>query len=190
MGVVGGMSSGDLHQTSSDSVIVDPIDTAPINTMKNDLHVKHSLLSMIEKNVRKEYQRPERNWFQLVYQRLLVIFITALVLIFGCLGNIFQICTVPLMLINRPMVLRWHSYLAGFIWSIMQFTIHENLSGLRISFSGLENIPDSENAFVISNHVSFADYSIVNAIATRKKMISFCKYFVKVLYVIVDIVYI
>lgn len=184
------MSSGDLHQTSSDSVIVDPIDMAPINTMKNDLHVKPSLLSMIEKSVKLEYQRPERNCFQLVYQRLLVIFITALVLFFGCLGNIFQICTLPLMLINRPMVLRWHSYLAGFIWSMMQYTIHENLSGLKISFSGLEDIPDGENAFVISNHVSFADYSIVNAVATRKKMVSYCKYFVKVASIAVDVVYI
>lgn len=173
------MSFSDIHQTSSDSVLVDPIAMNAEKMDKVEVNVKPDLLSIIEKSIKKEGLNSGRTSFQRIYQRLLVIFVIMLVLFLGVLAIIIQLCTVPLMLINKTMVLRWHGYLAGTIWTVLQF-IHEDLSGLTISFTGLENIPIGENAFVISNHLSFSDYSIVHAIATRKKMVSFCKYFVKV----------
>lgn len=138
----------------------------------------HKELSEIRRMIQESAAKPQRTFLSRVFYFFTTIVTTFIVLLSGIIGNVFQILTLPLMLINRPLVIRWHSYLAGFIWSILQH-LYEKQSGLTLTISGLDAIPMNENAFVISNHVCFADFAVIHSIAIRRRMLSFCKYFVK-----------
>lgn len=65
----------------------------------------------------------------------------------------------------------------------------------RVTFSGdvttsltvddeppLTGIPSGENALIVSNHVAWSDFYLVHALAERMKMLSFTKYYVKVVW--------
>lgn len=52
-------------------------------------------------------------------------------------------------------------------------------NGIKVSRSGYAKIPSNESAFVISNHVCWADWAFVHDIACRKKMLGSCRYFLK-----------
>lgn len=104
--------------------------------------------------------------------------ITGLALMYGIVGVTLMIISYPLIFVNEPFVLRWYGYIAGFIWYHLQI-MYERFSGLRVTISGLNDIPYGENSYLISNHVCFADWACINALAMRKGMLPFCKYFCK-----------
>ncbi len=158
----------------------DSISLAPIVTEDNE-HVtskQYTEIAEIRQKIGSVKNVKQRNLPTRIFFCITSLITTLLVLVFGILGNIFQILTAPLMLVNKPMVVRWHSYLAGFIWSLLQHMV-ERQSGATFTLSGIDDLPVGENAFIISNHVCFADFVTIHAIAIRKKMLSFCKYFVK-----------
>lgn len=161
----------------------DSISLAPLTPNIDSIDPKkcedwHKKLPEIRRLIQESAGKPRRTFLSRVFYFFTTIITTFMVLVFGIIGNVFQILTVPLMLINRPLVIRWHSYLAGFIWSILQH-LYEKQSGLTLTISGLDAIPMNENAFVLSNHVCFADFAVIHSIAIRRHMLSFCKYFVK-----------
>jgi 1-acyl-sn-glycerol-3-phosphate acyltransferase len=59
----------------------------------------------------------------------------------------------------------------------MQY-IFEKVDRMTITYSG-DAIPMEENAIVLSNHLSFADFYAIHSLALRKNMLSACKYFAK-----------
>ncbi|EIW67079.1 hypothetical protein TREMEDRAFT_64948 [Tremella mesenterica DSM 1558] len=68
---------------------------------------------------------------------------------------------------------------ADWFWSYMQnhweTTLHANEA---LTITG-DEIPKGESAVVISNHLGYADYYLVQALATRAEMLGRCRYFVK-----------
>lgn len=143
----------------------------PCTEMTADLEeMRHSILA----GARIKPRSSSRRLFNIATALLT----SLLVVLLGIPGVLFQLLTTPLMAYDRQMVVRWHSYLAGLIWALLQH-LFERQSGLRLTFSGLEGIPAHENAFLIANHSCFADFAVVHSIAIRKRMLSFCKYFVK-----------
>lgn len=158
--------------SSADSITLNPV------TPNEDDGSDRILVKGIKGQIYAASRKPRKGTAMKLANFFSAILTTILVLVFGILGNIFQLLTAPLMAYDRVMVVRWHSYLAGAIWSILQH-LYERQSGLTLTISGLEEIPVGENAYVICNHVCFADWALVHAVAVRKKMLSYCKYFVK-----------
>jgi 1-acyl-sn-glycerol-3-phosphate acyltransferase len=52
-------------------------------------------------------------------------------------------------------------------------------AGGRVTVHGLESIPFKESAFIISNHRSFGDWIFIHAVAIRRGMLGYCRYFSK-----------
>lgn len=48
----------------------------------------------------------------------------------------------------------------------------------RVTISG-DDIPYEENALVISNHLSYSDFYLIHALASRRGMLGRCRYFSK-----------
>lgn len=63
------------------------------------------------------------------------------------------------------------------VWKAIQ-NFFERKRGARISFSG-DPLPLYENALVVSNHVSWSDLYLVQAVAARAGMLGSCRYFAK-----------
>lgn len=165
--------------TSIDSISLKNIDDGEVSeVLKTNNELNSVNIEEIRKTIVESCSTPRRGPLSRIFFLLTTLITTVAVIVFGVIGNLFQMITAPLMLCNRLMVVRWHSYLAGFIWSILQ-NLFEVQSGIKFTISGLENIPRKENAYVIANHACFADFAIVHAVAIRKGMLSFCKYFVK-----------
>ncbi|KAJ3389507.1 hypothetical protein HDU92_001004 [Lobulomyces angularis] len=54
----------------------------------------------------------------------------------------------------------------------------EKINGARVTYSG-DDIPEKENAIVISNHLGFTDIYLLHGFAQLKKMLSAQRYFAK-----------
>ena len=115
-----------------------------------------------------------------IYRFTASICLVLFIIISGLFLNLAQIITMPLILISRSLVIRLHSQFAGFLWSLFQI-MFERYQKANFTWSGgISKIPKKENAIVISNHCSFADFLMVHSIAYPKNMLPYCKYFVKV----------
>lgn len=112
------------------------------------------------------------------------IFIILFAISLGFVLNLVQLITIPLMLISHSFVIKLHSQFAGWLWSLFQI-MFERFQKANMTWSGgVVNIPSRENAIVISNHCSFADFFLVHSLAYPKEMLPYCKYFVKVILLI------
>ncbi|KAI1142686.1 1-acyl-sn-glycerol-3-phosphate acyltransferase [Hypoxylon sp. FL0543] len=70
------------------------------------------------------------------------------------------------------------SSIAYSVWKWIQF-IFEDINGARITFSG-DRLPMKESAVVISNHVTWADFYMIQACALRAGMLGQCRWFAKI----------
>ncbi|KAH8592037.1 hypothetical protein B0O99DRAFT_654157 [Bisporella sp. PMI_857] len=70
------------------------------------------------------------------------------------------------------------SLIAFTCWYWIQ-TIFEVFNGGKITYSG-DDLPHGESAIVISNHVSWTDFYMIQALAIKAKMLSRCRWFSKV----------
>lgn len=70
------------------------------------------------------------------------------------------------------------SAVAFCVWSWVQ-SIFTVCNGGRITFSG-DELPCGESAIVVSNHVSWTDFYMIQALAIRAGMLGRCRWFAKI----------
>ncbi|KAI1396393.1 1-acyl-sn-glycerol-3-phosphate acyltransferase [Hypoxylon fuscum] len=75
-------------------------------------------------------------------------------------------------------VYRASSRIAYSVWKWIQ-VIFESCNGAQITFSG-DRLPMRESAVVISNHVTWADFYMIQALALRSGMLGQCRWFAKI----------
>ncbi|OTB02103.1 hypothetical protein M426DRAFT_322931 [Hypoxylon sp. CI-4A] len=81
-------------------------------------------------------------------------------------------------IVAPDLVYRTSSRIAYSVWKWIQ-VIFEDLNGARIAFSG-DSLPLRESAVVISNHVTWADFYMIQALALRSGMLGQCRWFAKI----------
>lgn len=64
------------------------------------------------------------------------------------------------------------------VWKWIQF-IFESCNGARITISG-DRLPTRESAVVVSNHVTWADFYLIQSLALRSGMLGQCRWFAKI----------
>lgn len=70
------------------------------------------------------------------------------------------------------------SFVAFMCWNWIQ-AIFEVINGGKITTSG-DALPQGESAIVISNHVSWTDFYMIQALAVRSGMLGRCRWFAKI----------
>lgn len=78
---------------------------------------------------------------------------------------------------NSFLAYRLSSPIAWSCWAWIQF-IFERLNKAQIVISG-DVLPHGESAVVISNHVGWSDFYMIQALAIRSGMLGYCRYFAK-----------
>lgn len=76
------------------------------------------------------------------------------------------------------LVYRASSRIAYSVWKWIQ-VIFEDFNGAQITFTG-DRLPTKESAVVISNHVTWADFYMIQACALRAGMLGQCRWFAKI----------
>ncbi|KAH9909321.1 1-acyl-sn-glycerol-3-phosphate acyltransferase [Xylariomycetidae sp. FL2044] len=84
----------------------------------------------------------------------------------------------PVKLFAPDFVYHLSSVIAFSVWRWVQ-SIFERLNGAKITFSG-DKLPKKESAIVISNHVTWADFYMIQALALRSDMLGQCRWFSKI----------
>ena len=69
------------------------------------------------------------------------------------------------------------SYLAASVWHSIQ-RVFKTFNGATISTSGTE-LPYGDSAIVISNHISWTDFHLIQHLAIKAGMLSRCRWFAK-----------
>lgn len=83
----------------------------------------------------------------------------------------------PLKPIFPRLVYDVSSSIASSVWSCIQ-TIFVRCNGACINISG-DDLPVGESAIIVSNHVAWSDFYMIQAVALRKGMLGRCRYFAK-----------
>ena len=111
--------------------------------------------------------------------RVVQITSTAVALVtLGLAVNLVQLLLSPVTLVSRPLAHRLNSYVTWFAWTWCQYMF--TLGNAQLSFSGVQDLPVGESAYCVSNHVFFADWLFIHAVAQQKGMLPYCRYFLKV----------
>jgi 1-acyl-sn-glycerol-3-phosphate acyltransferase len=83
----------------------------------------------------------------------------------------------PISYLFPTVVYNVSSRLASLVWRGIQ-TIFTKLNRARITCSG-EPLPRNESAIVISNHISWADFYLIQDLASKSGMLGRCRWFAK-----------
>ena len=83
----------------------------------------------------------------------------------------------PLRLLSPKLVYELSSLIAASVWAWIQL-IFESFNGARIKCTG-DALPRGESAIVVANHVAWADFYMIQALAKKAGMLGYCRYFVK-----------
>lgn len=70
------------------------------------------------------------------------------------------------------------SIIAESVWRGVQ-AIFTRINGANIVVSGAEKLPENESAIVISNHVEWTDFYMIQELALQKGMLGRCRWFAK-----------
>ena len=111
----------------------------------------------------------------LTHLRGLIIFLPWLVWL-GIVDLLLSLL-LPVKFIAPNLVYNLSSCLAVTVWWSIQ-AIFESLNGARITISG-DELPRGESAVVVCNHVGWADFYMIQALATKAGMLSRQRYFAK-----------
>ncbi|KAI0482315.1 1-acyl-sn-glycerol-3-phosphate acyltransferase [Xylariaceae sp. FL0804] len=84
----------------------------------------------------------------------------------------------PLKLFAPNLAYRLSSWIAGSVWRWVQ-NIFQHCNGAEIRFYG-DSLPRKESAIVVSNHVSWTDFYMIQALALRAGMLGHCRWFAKI----------
>lgn len=97
----------------------------------------------------------------------------------GLVLNVLQILTIPIItLFSHPLAHHLNSLATKFAWTITDYFV-QGQDNVRLTFSGGEDIPEGESAYVICNHTFFGDFFLIHAMARRYNMMQYCRYFLK-----------
>ncbi|RKF75520.1 putative 1-acyl-sn-glycerol-3-phosphate acyltransferase 5 [Golovinomyces cichoracearum] len=99
-------------------------------------------------------------------------------IIYLCVVDIVLSLLLPASYLFPTLVYDVSSFLAFTNWSWIQ-TIFELFNKAKITYSG-DFLPKDESAIVISNHVSWTDFYMIQALAIRANMLSRCRWFAKI----------
>lgn len=83
----------------------------------------------------------------------------------------------PVSLVSPTTVYDASSAIAASVWRGIQ-TIFVKRNGARITLSGMR-LPPNESAVVVANHLSWADFYLIQELAIRAGMLGRCRYFAK-----------
>jgi len=96
----------------------------------------------------------------------------------SCLiANCIQILSYTVYPFNKQLFHEINAFLAGAIWTILQFMFEKVRHG-KITFSG-DLVPIDESAIVLANHRSYIDFYLIHSLAQKKKQLPNLKYFLK-----------
>ncbi|KAI1341484.1 1-acyl-sn-glycerol-3-phosphate acyltransferase [Xylariaceae sp. FL0016] len=84
----------------------------------------------------------------------------------------------PVKIIAPNLTYRLSSWIAYSVWWWVQ-AIFEKNNGANIRFYG-DRLPRKESAIVVANHVSWADFYMIQAMALRSGMLGQCRWFAKI----------
>lgn len=84
----------------------------------------------------------------------------------------------PLKFLFPTLIYNSSSRIAVTVWYWIQI-IFERFNGARITFSG-DALPHQESAIVVSNHLAWSDFYLIQALAVKAGMLSRCRYFAKI----------
>jgi 1-acyl-sn-glycerol-3-phosphate acyltransferase len=84
----------------------------------------------------------------------------------------------PFKLFAPDAVYNISSLIACSVWKWIQ-VIFEQVNGAHIVVSG-DKLPQGESAVVIANHVTWADFYMIQALALRSGMLGRCRWFAKI----------
>ena len=83
----------------------------------------------------------------------------------------------PLSALFPTVVYNASSVIADSVWRGVQF-IYTRLNGAKITVSG-SSLPRGESAVVVSNHLSWVDFYMIQALAIKAGMLGRCRWFAK-----------
>jgi len=84
----------------------------------------------------------------------------------------------PLSILMPDKCNEWSSRIAESVWQSIQ-KIFTRVNGANIIVSGADGLPAQESAIVISNHVQWTDFYLIQELAMRSSMLSRCRWFAK-----------
>ncbi len=84
----------------------------------------------------------------------------------------------PVKLFAPHLVYDLSSSIAFSVWRWIQF-VFEQANGARITTSG-DPLPTGESAIVVSNHVGWSDFYMIQALAIKSGMLGRCRWFAKI----------
>lgn len=93
------------------------------------------------------------------------------------LADVLLSLLLPLAMIAPRAAYNASSKIALSVWAWIQL-VFETLNGARIETSG-DLLPAGESAIVVANHVAWADFYMIQALAQRSGMLGNCRYFAK-----------
>ncbi|CAK1354691.1 1-acyl-sn-glycerol-3-phosphate acyltransferase PLS1 [Cercospora beticola] len=94
------------------------------------------------------------------------------------IADILLSALLPLSAIAPTLAYDLSSAIAEPVWNGIQ-SILTRRNGAKIIVSGADDLPPGESAIVISNHVEWADFYSIQALALQKSMLGRCRYFAK-----------
>ncbi|PHH87859.1 hypothetical protein CDD83_8312 [Cordyceps sp. RAO-2017] len=98
-------------------------------------------------------------------------------LLYLFLADVALSLLLPLRPLAPRLVYDASSRIAGSVWAWIQ-AIFERANGADIVCSG-DALPPGESAVVVANHVAWADFYMIQALAQRAGMLGRCRYFAK-----------
>lgn len=93
------------------------------------------------------------------------------------LADVLLSCLLPLSTLAPTLVYNISSSIAESVWRIVQL-IFTRLNNATITTSGAA-LPRHESAIVVANHVAWADFYMIQALAIRARMLGRCRWFAK-----------
>lgn len=94
------------------------------------------------------------------------------------LADILLSLLLPVKPLAPDLVYNLSSWIAFSVWKWIQ-VIFEQFNGAHITISG-DKLPQGESAIVIANHVTWADFYMIQALAVRSGMLGRCRWFAKI----------
>lgn len=99
-------------------------------------------------------------------------------LVYLLLADVALSILLPFKRVLPDLVYNASSRIAHSVWKWIQ-VIFERFNGAEITFSG-DALPKGESAIVVANHVGWADFYMIQALAIRAGMLGRCRYFAKI----------
>lgn len=94
------------------------------------------------------------------------------------ISDIILSALLPVSSLAPDLCYNFSSRVAQAVWRGVQ-TIFTRVNRAEILVSGAERLPGGESAIVVSNHVEWADFYMIQELAMRSGMLSRCRWFAK-----------